>query len=71
MALINCIDCSKNISDKAHTCPECGCPIQHTLAEIKKAKEKKEKNKLAELDALKQFLYFTIGFMILYYLFIY
>ena len=27
MALIKCIECSKEISDKASTCPHCGCPI--------------------------------------------
>ncbi len=28
MALINCLECNKEISDKAKTCPNCGCPIQ-------------------------------------------
>jgi uncharacterized membrane protein YvbJ len=27
MALINCSECGKMISDKAKNCPECGCPI--------------------------------------------
>ena len=27
MALINCPECSKQISDKANSCPNCGCPI--------------------------------------------
>lgn len=27
MALIKCIECSKEISNKATTCPHCGCPI--------------------------------------------
>ena len=27
MALIKCIECSKEISNKATTCPYCGCPI--------------------------------------------
>ena len=26
MALIKCIDCGKEISDKAVACPHCGCP---------------------------------------------
>ena len=26
MALINCSECGKQISDKAITCPHCGCP---------------------------------------------
>ena len=26
MALINCVECGKEISDRAITCPNCGCP---------------------------------------------
>ena len=28
MALINCPECKKEISDKATACPHCGCPIK-------------------------------------------
>ncbi|MCL2697343.1 MAG: hypothetical protein FWE74_04605 [Oscillospiraceae bacterium] len=28
MALINCKECSKEISDKAAACPNCGCPAE-------------------------------------------
>ncbi len=28
MALINCPECGKEISDKATSCPSCGCPIE-------------------------------------------
>ena len=27
MALINCTECGKEVSDRAKTCPNCGCPI--------------------------------------------
>ena len=27
MALIKCSECGKEVSDKAATCPNCGCPI--------------------------------------------
>lgn len=27
MALIECPECNKEISDKANSCPNCGCPI--------------------------------------------
>lgn len=30
MALINCPECGKEISDKAASCPNCGCPIEKT-----------------------------------------
>lgn len=29
MSLINCPECGKEISDKATTCPNCGCPINN------------------------------------------
>lgn len=28
MALINCTECGKEVSDKASSCPNCGCPIE-------------------------------------------
>ena len=40
MALINCPECGKEISDEAKTCPNCGKPL-------KKPKEKKKVNKKA------------------------
>lgn len=30
MALINCPECGKEISSKAKSCPNCGCPIEFT-----------------------------------------
>ena len=27
MALINCPECNREVSDKARSCPSCGCPI--------------------------------------------
>ncbi len=43
MALIKCTECGKEISDKATTCPNCGCPI--TTAEIKHPASKKKPKK--------------------------
>lgn len=31
MALIRCIECGKEISDKATACPNCGCPVQSPI----------------------------------------
>lgn len=31
MALINCSECGHQVSDKAKTCPNCGCPIEIQL----------------------------------------
>ena len=36
MALINCSECGKEISDRATACPHCGCPLT-TEKEIKKS----------------------------------
>lgn len=44
MALIKCAECGKEISDKAKTCVNCGCPIN--VIENKETKKvEKEKNK--------------------------
>lgn len=32
MALIKCKECGKEISDKAKTCPNCGCPIEDVIS---------------------------------------
>lgn len=31
MALIKCPECGKEISDKAHACPNCGCPLSEMV----------------------------------------
>ena len=31
MALINCSECGHQVSDKANSCPNCGCPIEAQL----------------------------------------
>lgn len=36
MALINCPECNKQVSDKASSCPNCGYPISKCLSEEKK-----------------------------------
>jgi hypothetical protein len=35
VALINCPECNKEISDKAGACPHCGCPVFTTEPETK------------------------------------
>jgi len=37
MALINCPDCGKQVSDAAHACPQCGYPVAERLAAEPKA----------------------------------
>ena len=36
MALIICTECGKEMSDKAKSCPHCGCPIKKTCSESTK-----------------------------------
>lgn len=36
MALITCVECGKEFSDKAKACPNCACPTEYVLAEIQK-----------------------------------
>lgn len=46
MALINCIECTKSISDLAEICPHCGAPVELS----KKALEKKPEVKCFECE---------------------
>jgi hypothetical protein len=39
MALVNCPECNKQISDKANACPNCGYPIQSISDNIKPVSE--------------------------------
>jgi len=34
MALINCYECSREISDKAKACPHCGAPLENLEVEV-------------------------------------
>ncbi|MDE6636255.1 MAG: zinc-ribbon domain-containing protein [Lachnospiraceae bacterium] len=34
-ALINCPECGKQVSDKASSCPNCGCPIANSPTTVK------------------------------------
>jgi len=36
MALINCLECNREISDKALSCPGCGAPISQILNDLPK-----------------------------------
>lgn len=43
--LIKCVDCNKDVSDKAKICPSCGCPVSHSLKENRKNEKEEEKFK--------------------------
>ena len=38
MALIKCEDCGKEFSDKASACPNCGCPNDIKIENLKTVK---------------------------------
>ena len=42
MAIIKCVECGREISDKATVCPQCGCPISESIkaSEIKQNKQR-------------------------------
>jgi DNA-directed RNA polymerase beta' subunit len=42
MALINCLECRKEISDKASACPHCGAPVDNQIIERKKLEQKQQ-----------------------------
>lgn len=42
MALIECPDCGRKVSDRAKTCPDCSCPVSDVVAEARaKAEEQR------------------------------
>lgn len=34
MALIRCVECGKEISDKSNACIHCGCPLEYQLMDV-------------------------------------
>lgn len=44
MALIKCPECGKEISDKAASCPNCGCPVENNTYKNHFESEKEEKD---------------------------
>lgn len=33
--IITCIECNYDVSDKAESCPNCGCPVSETIVNLK------------------------------------
>lgn len=56
LALIKCSECGKEISDRARSCPHCGCPVEGTeelvdkiVVEKEAPEEKTEETKSGEI----------------------
>ncbi len=61
MALINCPECGKEISDQAESCPNCGYPIQTKLNEALQPQPVEVTGvKLRKLDKKKKIILFSI-----------
>ena len=60
MALIKCSECQKEISDKAVSCPYCGCPTGQpikTLVQLDSAPHKRRKYKTWSLVFTPMFIF--------------
>jgi hypothetical protein len=62
MALINCPECGKQISDKAEMCPHCGIEVQKVLVEIREKQriQRKKRKKRIIVSIASAFLVGTI-----------
>jgi uncharacterized membrane protein YvbJ len=72
MAMIKCPECGNDVSDKAVSCPKCGCPINNEK-EIKeeekerKKEEKQKKDKKTKIICAVLFPILLIGFFVVKY----
>ena len=46
MALVKCSECGAYVSEKASSCPKCGCPLDITKQVILENRKKKNKKLL-------------------------
>ena len=58
LALIKCSECGKEISDRARSCPHCGCPVEGTEELVDKIVVEKEAPEGYELNPDR--MYFSI-----------
>lgn len=42
MALIECPDCGRKVSDRAASCPDCACPVAEVMAEEREEQRRRE-----------------------------
>jgi hypothetical protein len=66
MALVNCSECNKEVSDKASSCPHCGVPIasvRETRAAGSPLTTVQETSKKLKLQKVVSILMFWIGFI--------
>ena len=66
MALINCSECGNSVSNKASTCPKCGCPVD-ILLEVKHRKGKLKFKRMGITVILLSFLIIIIFLVVKYF----
>lgn len=49
MALVQCPDCGRQVSNRAKTCPDCACPIDEVLTEQRDAERRERVAKTREM----------------------
>lgn len=52
MALIKCSECGKEVSDKATSCPNCGCPINSEISDVLTSND--DFHRTLKMEAVKQ-----------------
>ena len=54
MALLKCPDCGKMVSERATSCPECGCPREYFEAQDEEKKVEKKKSEKTEKESAQK-----------------
>jgi uncharacterized membrane protein YvbJ len=69
MALLNCPECSREVSSSATTCPQCGFPVANMNVESNKDKVQlvEQTSKNIKLQAALAFLVILLSIPILYF----
>ncbi|MCU8000189.1 zinc ribbon domain-containing protein [Shewanella sp. SM95] len=65
MALINCSECNREVSDKAESCPKCGAPIlgaKESISAGSNIRTIQETSKKFKIQQLASILLFLTGF---------
>ena len=65
MALVHCPECSNKVSDEAHMCPKCGCPLlSKSQARYEKAERVREKQRIEDARREEDHHYAGVYFVI-------
>lgn len=67
MALIKCPECQSDVSDRAHSCPKCGCPVSGSpsLSQTEKTQLIEQTSKKYKAHRLFSTIAMIAGFLML------